>query len=69
MAAFTHSTPVPVFAGGARRASNPLGFLDLWAKRMTYRAEMRALTERQIEDIGLTVGDVEDETNKPFWRA
>ncbi len=50
-----------VFAG-AREA------LHAWRQRSRERAELAALDDRMLQDIGLTRGDAEFLVNKPFWR-
>jgi uncharacterized protein YjiS (DUF1127 family) len=39
-----------------------------WRKRARERAELAALDERTLADIGLTRADAEFLVNKPFWR-
>ncbi|HYZ40952.1 MAG TPA: DUF1127 domain-containing protein [Stellaceae bacterium] len=39
-----------------------------WRRRARERAELAALDERTLHDIGLTRTDAEFLSNKPFWR-
>ena len=39
-----------------------------WRRRSRERAELAALDERTLKDIGLTRADAEFLSNKPFWR-
>lgn len=39
-----------------------------WRRRARERAELAALDDRTLKDIGLTRADAEFLTNKPFWR-
>jgi uncharacterized protein YjiS (DUF1127 family) len=39
-----------------------------WRRRTSERAELGALDERTLADIGLTRADAEFLANKPFWR-
>ena len=39
-----------------------------WTRRNRERAELAALDERMLKDIGLTRADAEFLSNKPFWR-
>ena len=39
-----------------------------WRRRAHDRAELAALDERTLNDIGLTRADAEFLANKPFWR-
>jgi uncharacterized protein YjiS (DUF1127 family) len=39
-----------------------------WRRRHRERAELAALDDRTLADIGLTRGDAEFLVNKPFWR-
>jgi uncharacterized protein YjiS (DUF1127 family) len=40
-----------------------------WRRRARDRAELAGLDDRMLKDIGLTRGDAEFLSNKPFWRA
>jgi uncharacterized protein YjiS (DUF1127 family) len=42
--------------------------LRQWRKRARERAELTALDDRSLKDIGLTRADAEFLANKPFWR-
>jgi uncharacterized protein YjiS (DUF1127 family) len=42
---------------------------QLWRRRRLERIELAAFTERNLNDVGLSLGDVLHEINKPFWRA
>lgn len=60
----------------ATRPQAPLGLLTRvgetlaqWQARARERHELATLDERALHDIGLTRGDIESETAKPFWRA
>ncbi len=39
-----------------------------WSRRSRERAELAALDDRMLKDIGLTRADAEFLSNKPFWR-
>jgi len=39
-----------------------------WRRRSRERAELGALDDRMLKDIGLTRADAEFLSNKPFWR-
>ena len=39
-----------------------------WRRRSRERAELAALNDRMLKDIGLTRADAEFLSNKPFWR-
>ena len=39
-----------------------------WRRRSRERAELAALDDRVLKDIGLTRVDAEFLSNKPFWR-
>jgi uncharacterized protein YjiS (DUF1127 family) len=45
-----------------------LANLRLWRQRRRERAELAALDERTLADIGLSRGEAEFLSNKPFWR-
>ena len=78
-----HLHPCPDSQAGLRRhaALDALGDASHWAfggvrdifhtwrQRSRARAELAALDDRMLQDIGLTRGDAEFLVNKPFWRA
>jgi uncharacterized protein YjiS (DUF1127 family) len=39
-----------------------------WRRRNRERAELAALNDRMLNDIGLSRADAEFLSNKPFWR-
>jgi uncharacterized protein YjiS (DUF1127 family) len=39
-----------------------------WRRRAGQRDDLRRLTDRQLDDIGLTRAEAEREAAKPFWR-
>jgi uncharacterized protein YjiS (DUF1127 family) len=39
-----------------------------WWRRNRERAQLAALDDRMLKDIGLTRADAEFLSNKPFWR-
>lgn len=40
-----------------------------WRRRARDRAQLAALDDRTLADIGVTRADVEYLSNKPFWRG
>ncbi|KQW19117.1 hypothetical protein ASC80_16895 [Afipia sp. Root123D2] len=53
-------------------AANSTGLgqlLRTWHQRFTQRDELAHLTERDLNDVGITWDDVAHEVDKPFWRA
>jgi uncharacterized protein YjiS (DUF1127 family) len=40
-----------------------------WRRRVRGRAELAALSDRELHDIGMTRYDARREIGKPFWRA
>jgi uncharacterized protein YjiS (DUF1127 family) len=42
--------------------------LGEWRRRTRERAELAALDDRMLKDIGLTRADAQLLSNKPFWR-
>jgi uncharacterized protein YjiS (DUF1127 family) len=46
-----------------------VALLREWRQRSRERAQLAALDERMLRDIGISRGDVLREINKPFWRA
>jgi uncharacterized protein YjiS (DUF1127 family) len=43
--------------------------LRLWWRRYLERTELAAWTDRDLNDVGLSRGDITDEIAKPFWRG
>jgi len=39
-----------------------------WQSRNEHRKQLRAMPDYLLRDIGLSVDDVIEETEKPFWR-
>jgi len=65
MAEFTVGRPTPPCpASIATRLALTMG---LWRERARMRRELRLLDERLIADAGLTVGEADRESAKPFW--
>ena len=52
-----------------RLLSDFTALLRKWQERARGRAELAALDDRQLRDIGLTRCDANRESDKPFWRA
>ena len=63
MAFFTHSRPVAdgVFGGGFRLSPSDLfARLAAWNDRRITRRELMKLSDRELDDIGLCRGDIDD---------
>ena len=43
--------------------------LALWRDRVRERRAFAFLTDRELDDLGLTRWDVAEEVGKPFWRG
>jgi uncharacterized protein YjiS (DUF1127 family) len=43
--------------------------LGEWRRRLRDRRALAAMSDRSLQDIGLTRYDAAWEANKPFWRA
>jgi uncharacterized protein YjiS (DUF1127 family) len=62
--------PEEGFAGSLGRLSRALlDRLLQWQQRASERVHLARLSDRDLEDIGLTRGQIEQEADKPFWRA
>jgi uncharacterized protein YjiS (DUF1127 family) len=59
-------------AAAARTSRRPtaraLAVLGEWRRRIRDRAELAALDDRMLSDIGITRADAEFLSRKPFWR-
>lgn len=70
-------TSKPLYKGVAAREKRSLVWplvarigstFDLWRQRRAQRANLALLSDRLLDDIGLTPRQVEIELRKPFWR-
>lgn len=62
----------PPHAHAERRRHTLQDFAALykeWRDRARGRAELAALSDRELRDIGMTRYDARYEIGKPFWRA
>jgi uncharacterized protein YjiS (DUF1127 family) len=50
------------------RSARVLASLREWRRRARDRAELAALDDRMLADIGISRADAEFLANKPFWR-
>jgi uncharacterized protein YjiS (DUF1127 family) len=56
---------------GMRRAETAKGLFAVlreWRRRARDRANLAALDDRMLADIGISRADAEFLSNKPFWR-
>ena len=63
MAFYTHARPVAdgVFASGFRLSlGNPFARIVAWNDRRITRRELMKLSDRELDDIGLCRGDIDD---------
>jgi uncharacterized protein YjiS (DUF1127 family) len=49
-------------------AATVSGGIKLWVRRSNERRLLGQMNQRMLNDIGLTVADVEKEANKFFWQ-
>jgi len=60
-------------AATARAPSHPLerafATLHEWRRRIRARAELAALDDSMLDDIGITRAEAEFLSRKPFWRG
>ena len=49
-------------------AATVTGGIKLWVSRSNERRLLGQMSHRMLDDIGLTVTDVENETGKYFWQ-
>ena len=67
MAHISVLSPVRVpFAGPLTAVTDTL---KTWHQRARARRELSNLDARTLRDIGVSVGEIQFEANKPFWRA
>jgi uncharacterized protein YjiS (DUF1127 family) len=46
-----------------------LALFSLWHRRAHDRSMLMAMSDRNLQDIGITRWDARREARKPFWRA
>jgi uncharacterized protein YjiS (DUF1127 family) len=46
-----------------------LAFVRVWRERRRSRRQLAAMSERELQDIGICRSDIAFEIGKPFWRA
>ncbi|MGP0090880.1 MAG: DUF1127 domain-containing protein [Xanthobacteraceae bacterium] len=51
-----------------RKARGWIALIGIWTKRSRERSALMALSDRSLQDIGLTRWDARFEARKPFWR-
>lgn len=54
--------------GRASHLGRALATLRAWRRRSRERAELAALDERMLRDIGITRADAQYLSSKPFWK-
>jgi uncharacterized protein YjiS (DUF1127 family) len=52
-----------------RTLQNFVALFKEWQRRAHGRAELAALSDRELRDIGVTRYEARREIGKPFWRA
>jgi uncharacterized protein YjiS (DUF1127 family) len=62
------SMALPALARPAPRRSLWREFVTAWLQRRRERAELLAMSERDLRDIGITRCDALREAAKPLWR-
>jgi uncharacterized protein YjiS (DUF1127 family) len=74
MSQFRHCPDVAMPRSDLREASLSRLFLQLvsglvaWQERAQQRLALAEMTDRDLQDIGLSRDDIERETAKPLWR-
>ncbi|WP_034461890.1 MULTISPECIES: DUF1127 domain-containing protein [unclassified Afipia] len=46
-----------------------LSIVRTWRKRIRDRRELAAMSERQLNDMGMSWAEIAFEIEKPFWQA
>jgi len=49
------------------KVKNLKNTVEVWDRRRTDRQTLAHMSDRLLEDIGLTYGEIQNEINKPFW--
>jgi uncharacterized protein YjiS (DUF1127 family) len=53
----------------ARRRRRLQAIIVRWWQRLRSRYELMSLSESELRDVGLSRGDAEFESSKPFWQS
>ena len=63
------SNPARQKSVGAKLFPEAIKLLRVWGERATQRRHLKALTLRELDDIGVSAEAAAAEAAKPFWRA
>jgi uncharacterized protein YjiS (DUF1127 family) len=63
-----HSEPIGSDAG-ATTIARLAKVLRQWSERAAQRRQLSGLTQRELDDIGISLEAAAAEAAKPFWRA
>ena len=66
---FALKTPADILLLLPRVVLYVFNTLLIWQERATERHHLASLSDRRLQDMGLTRGDIGTEIAKPFWRA
>lgn len=65
----TQTAQLMIISHGLGRMAKFLSALDLWFRRAHERRELARLSERELNDIGVSWATAVNEIEKPFWRS
>jgi uncharacterized protein YjiS (DUF1127 family) len=51
-----------------QQVSGWIALISIWWRRSRNRQELAAMSNRDLQDIGITPWEAHCEANKPFWR-
>ncbi len=51
-----------------QQVSGWIALIGIWRRRSRNRQELAAMSNRELQDIGITAWEAGCEANKPFWR-
>ena len=60
-----YSSPSPALLNLIRLRA----LLLVWAQRARQRRQLAELSDRQLDDVGISRSEAMDEARKPFWRS
>ena len=63
------SVPGAFFAGFGTTVRRAMDVLLEWQSRARDRQTLASLSDRMLDDLGISPDDVLRETDKPFWRG
>lgn len=69
MSTLTLRYPTATYPSSGSPGASFWSILETWGRRAHQRRQLAQLSERQLDDIGISREQAQQEAAKPFWRA